>query len=127
MLRSCCFIVAATILVNQTAEAQQSTLTLVCQGTRSSAGEEKADPISTGVVVDFNTRTVQGLGVGHPVKIVNADDLLIDFYGDDGEKLIAGTIYRLTGKLEAWNHVILGASIRTTTYMLKCIPAQRKF
>src|SRR5262249_5354800 len=26
----------------------------------------------------------------------------------DGEKLIAGTIYRLTGKLEAWNHLSWG-------------------
>lgn len=124
-------IVVAVTLPCATAEAQQpTTLTLACNGTMSSSGEKKSS-ISMGVIVDFNTRTVQGLGVGYPVKIINADDALIDFYADDGEKppnalsMTSGTIDRVTGELGAATSIILrdGGDPLRTTYTLKCIPA----
>jgi hypothetical protein len=127
-------IVVAVTLPCATAKAQQpTTLTLACNGTMSSSGEKNS--ISMGVIVDFNTRTVQGLGVGYPVKIINADDALIDFYADDGEKppnalsMTSGTIDRVTGELGAATSIILrdGGDPLRTTYTLKCIPAQRKF
>lgn len=75
MLRSCCFIVAATILVSQMAEAQQpTTLTLACNGTMSghydrgtaSAEEEKPEPISMGININFTARTVEGFSAPPP-------------------------------------------------------------
>jgi hypothetical protein len=89
-----------------------------------------------GVVVDFNTRTVQGLGVDYPVKIQIADDALLDFLGDDGRvpplahSITTGSIDRVTGDLEAGTSVFLrGGSNEefTTSFTLKCKSAQRLF
>jgi hypothetical protein len=129
---------AATILVSQTAEAQQpTTLTLVCEGCEGdSAAQEKPGPVSMGIIVNFTAGTVQGLGVDYSVKIETADDALINFLGDNGERKVTaysitlGSIDRVTGKLEASTSLYLrdkAAAIRTITYTLNCIPAQRKF
>jgi hypothetical protein len=143
--------ITAAVILAVPAEAQQATLALACEGTRSSGFDKKednvsclfcgTDPISMGVVIDFNTRTVQGFGRGYSVEIRSADDALIDFAGDDGgrpplaREVISGTIDRVSGKLEAdastrmWDEKasIYRTDTFRTTYKLECKPAQRLF
>jgi hypothetical protein len=79
-------IVTAVILASQTVEAQQpTTLTLACKGTttrHNTDGDEDAQPISMGIIVNFTDRTVQGFGppngmFDEPLKIGWTNDTKI--------------------------------------------------
>ena len=130
-------IIAAATLLCPNAEAQQSaTLTLACQGATSSEAQEKPEPISMGIIVNFATRTVHGFNPpdSYSVAIDGENDVMISFHGiqqkGDVTSMVTGTIDRVTG--DAWAEQRIfnvkgsGSGFRTT-YVLKCIPAQRKF
>jgi hypothetical protein len=74
MLRACsCGIAVIAMVGSPTAQAADSILTLACQGTTTSGSEEKPQPISMGIIVNFTKRTVQGFGhpgwIDYPVQI----------------------------------------------------------
>jgi hypothetical protein len=130
------FIVAAIALANPTAQAQQATLTLACNGTASSVGEEKPEPISTGVILNFNTRTVQGFNAPEDgmVMIDGHNDAIIPFHGwrrrGNEKQFVSGSIDRVTGDLKAEFKIYSddgppARDVATTTYTLKCRSAQR--
>jgi hypothetical protein len=94
MLQACSRVIAAIAMVValSTAQAAEPTaLTLACKGTvtdsaKLSDDKDKAWPWSTGIVVNFANRTVQGFlthpgGVGfeeyYPVKITSWDDVFV--------------------------------------------------
>jgi len=91
-----------------------------------------------GIIVDLNTRTVQGFGfpgvIDYPVNITGANDAIIAFQGS-GEfgtlrSSTLGSIDRVTGEVRAFiasNDLTTGNLISTTTYVLQCKPAQRVF
>jgi hypothetical protein len=143
MLRSCCFIVAATILVSQTAEAQQpATLTLACEGTitlryPNSGYPDEQSPTSMGIIINFTTRTVQGFGIlgkGNQLPITAADDVTITFYGytsprdPPAEAWIMGQINRVNGTVHATEFLDdnqKNERLSVTIYELKCRPTER--
>jgi hypothetical protein len=59
-------LIAMVIFLSMTAQAADTTLTLACQGTATltmpGMKNEKADPISMGIIVDFTKNTVHGFG-----------------------------------------------------------------
>jgi hypothetical protein len=121
------------IATAQAADEPTGTLTLACEGAISTS--EKPEPISTGIIVNFATKTVTGFaypGVDTPVKITEFDDVHIAFYGSNASRLniISGVIDRVTGAVEA---TVEGPTfqkefgISMTDYSLKCRPAQRMF
>jgi hypothetical protein len=136
MLKSRWLIVAAITLASQAAEAQQSALTLACKGTMTSALDEKPQPVSMGIIVNFTTRTVAGFGspgaLDYPVKITGVDDVTVMFGGSarfgDVENSI-GSIDRVTGDVEATTTIanVKSDNASHTGYTLKCRPAQRMF
>ena len=72
MLLTCSRVIAlAVMLVGlSTAQAADTTLTLACQGTTTAttAGtEDKPEPISMGIIVNFTKKTVHGFGELFPV------------------------------------------------------------
>ena len=61
--RAC--IIALTAMVagsSMTAQAADTTLTLACQGTTTAGTEDKPEPISMGIIVNFTKKTVHGFG-----------------------------------------------------------------
>jgi hypothetical protein len=135
-------IAAAVILASPTAEAQQpGALTLACKGTTTdSLTPDEKTPVSMGIIVNFNTRTVQGFGdpglIDYPVKITGANDVTIAFEGHQlilsGTSLSAtkGSMDRVTGDVEA--DVVLfdpktNKQMGKTSYALKCKPTERMF
>ena len=80
-------IVAAIILTSPAALAQQAGLTsLACKGTKTTSifyptKKEEKEPISMGIIVDFNAGTVQGFSYNYPVMIEHADEAKIQFSG----------------------------------------------
>jgi hypothetical protein len=111
--------------------AEPETLTLACTGTETA---RQPRPVSTGIIVNFTRRTIQGLGLWgagvDDVKITAMNDVTVEFLGSKpmrGNELdwtIRGRIDRVTGD-------VLALKIRQpndlTTYELKCRPAQRLF
>jgi hypothetical protein len=132
-----CLIAAVVILASQAAQAQQTALTLACKGTMTSALDEKPQPVSMGIVVNFTTRTVAGFGspgmLDYPVKITGVDDVTVVFGGSarfgDVENSILGSIDRVTGDVEATTTIanVKSNNASHTGYTLKCRPAQRMF
>ena len=122
-------------------QAQQGTLTLACKGTTLSAMEDaKPEPTSMGIIVNFVARTVQGFGsptfMDYPVKITGFNDLIVEFGGSQeffaGSQVasIHGSIGRVTGDVEATSTLMAtktSKTITSTSYSLKCRPAQRMF
>jgi hypothetical protein len=139
MLRRCsCIALAVTLVGLSTAHAADTTLTLACQGTMTTSMEDaKPDPISMGIIVNFTNRTVQGFGGliwDYPVKIAAWNDVTVTFGGSQDDKFskasIMGNIDRVTGDVGATSMVTdakTGKTITSTSYALKCRPAQRMF
>ena len=97
-----------------TAQAQETTLTLACKGMTSAPmiPDEKPQPISMGIVVNFSARTVQGFVVPEfefPVKITAANDVRIAFSGEQqlpsSVHNIFGSMDRVTGDVEATSSI----------------------
>jgi hypothetical protein len=122
-----------------TAQAQQTTLTLACKGTTTAPmmSDDKPQPVSMGIIVNFSARTVQGFvspGLEFPVKITAANDVTIEFSGyqqlPSSLHSILGSIDRVTGDVEATSLITdpkTSKSISQTTYTLQCRPTQRMF
>jgi hypothetical protein len=144
MLRRCSLMMAMPVLlvVLSSAQADDTVLTLACQGTTTitTTKDTKPEPVSKGIVVDFANNTVQGFGdplgrVEVPVKITRANEVSISFTGasrvlDVINWSIYGTIDRITGDAEATSmqtNVNTSNVVSSVSYLLKCKPAQRMF
>jgi hypothetical protein len=68
-------------------------------------------------------------GPGTPVKIIGWDHVTVMFSDDNksSEATFIGSIGRVTGTLQASSLMRMSGSITTTSYSLKCRPAQRMF
>jgi hypothetical protein len=100
--------------------------------------DEKPQPVSMGIIVNFGARTVQGFGypglLDYPVMITAANDVTIAFGGQQQAGVsvasITGTIDRVTGDVEATSSLIdqkTSKFISQTAYTLQCRPTQRMF
>jgi hypothetical protein len=121
-------IAAAFVLVSPTAKTQSEVITLKCNGTMSSGGDQ---PISILMMLNLADRTVRGIGlpglIDYPIKITSADDTTIAFSGaeeiSDTISSIAGSIDRKSGDLEATSVMAnqkTHETFSTITYMLRC-------
>jgi hypothetical protein len=130
-------LVALGLLVAQAAEPT-GTLTLACEGTRTSTlgPDAKPEPISTRVIVNFTTRTVHGFGsglLGYPVEITGVNEVTIAFGGASKpnnvgqHSIISGAVDLATGELGATSAVWGTTGAVSTNYSLKCKPTQRMF
>jgi hypothetical protein len=130
-------IAAAIIFGVPTAQAQQAGLTsLACTGQKTTwlfdgTENEKKQPVSMGIIVDFNAGTIQGF-VDYPVKIRDADEAKIKFFGYTeflkSSATIHGTIDRVTGQVEATadtHDLKTGFVLTAAVYRLQCRPTQR--
>ena len=136
MARVTLIIAAATLLAEMRKRSSPQRLRLHARGATSSEAQEKPEPISMGIIVNFATRTVHGFNPpdSYSVAIDGENDVMISFHGSqqkgDVADSVTGTIDRVTG--DAWAEQRIfnvkgsGSGFRTT-YVLKCIPAQRKF
>jgi len=114
------------------------TLTLACKGTITNSADQKG-PFSMSIKLDFTVRTVQGFGtpglIDIPVRITGINDVTVVFGGSGpvfGTSImtINGSIDRVTGDLEATDHLMDAKTRKTldsTTYALQCKPTQRMF
>ena len=127
-------------LALSTAQAAEptGTLTLACEGTRTSTlgHDAKPEPISTRVIVNFTTRTVQGFGsglLGYPVEITAVNEVIIAFGGASKpnnvgqHSIISGAVDLVTGELGATSSVWGTTGAVSTSYSLQCKPTQRMF
>jgi len=126
-----------TLSFAATAEEQQTALTLACKGTTTAPlmPDEKPQPVSMGIIVNFTARTVQGFvspGFEFPVKITAANDVTIEFSGSQqppsSVHRIFGSIDRVTGDVEATSSITdpkTNNFVSQTAYTLHCRPTQR--
>jgi hypothetical protein len=119
---------AAVVYLSTTARAAEpQTLTLACEGARTSYPSKTLDTVSTGVIVNLVDRTVQGFGRPDwfgEVKVSIVSETAIFFDGSKDKWRVQGYLDRVTGELRAGED--LGDDDRTE-YLLKCRPAQRLF
>jgi hypothetical protein len=88
-------------------------------------------PVSMNIVLNFTTRKIEVPGLSTiPIEIVQATDGLVVFNGYDKTQgfswSLVGTI-KVTGEMDADYSVVVNELNFTTTYSLKCKPAQRMF
>jgi hypothetical protein len=125
------------IAVAQAAEPT-GTLTLACQGTKTTwyvdDHSKSSDQVTMGIIINFQEGTVAGLtpGVNVPVTIDAIDEMTISFRGSGFAKLIDGTIDRVTGALNALEHQYDTKTqvlkiVSNSSYELQCKPTQRMF
>jgi hypothetical protein len=73
--------------VSMTAQAADETLTLACQSTTTAGTEDKPEPISMGIIVNFTKKTVHGFGdpiFGEQlIKITGMTETAVYFSADD--------------------------------------------
>jgi hypothetical protein len=122
-----------------TAQAADETLTLACQGTATDGTEDaKPAPVSMGIIVNFTKKTVHGFGdpiFGEQlIKITGITETVVNFSGDDKvgntSRSAMGSIDRVTGDMwvsASSTVTTTGKTITSTSYTLKCRPAQRMF
>jgi hypothetical protein len=122
-----------------TAQAQPATLTLACKGTTTEhdlSGDQDAQPISMGIIVNFADRTVRGWDWPFDLdalEIGYVNDTEVRFGGKEetgAQSIIVGSINRVTGDVQAtWSFVDkkTGKLEPHITYALQCRPAQRMF
>ena len=132
----------ALALSTAVAAEPTGTLTLACQGTTTTKNiemqvDEKPEPISMGIIVDFAARTVDGFGF--LVPITDVGDVTVVFYSSDPgdadahmNTTIFGTIDRITGEVRAAKIWVGLANNKSpidiwTNFSLKCKPTQRMF
>jgi len=108
-------VVVLALSFSATAQAQPATLILACKGTTTAPlmPDEKPQPISMGIIVNFSARTVQGFvspqGFEFPVMITAANDVMVAFSGQQqlpsSVHSIFGSIDRVTGDVEATSSI----------------------
>ena len=110
------------------AEAQPDILTLTCNGTMSSGGDQ---PISILMMLNLANRTVRGIGlpglIDYPIRITTVDDKKITFSSTEAFShtisSVAGTVDRETGDLEATSTMADEQTLRKfsgITYVARC-------
>src|SRR5262249_52558461 len=134
--RSSCIITALFVGL-WPAHADDTVLTLACEGTTKDTTVEdaKPKPVSMGIVVNYTDRSVRGFGLSaaFPLKITDVDDVSAIFSGSEPKPSVTqwnihGRINRLIGNVEAISSTTdmkTGHSITSTSFALKCRPAQR--
>ena len=140
MFRRCACIALVVVLVGlSTAHAADTTLTLACQGTTTAGTEDKPEPISMGIILNFTKNTVHGFGdpiFGEQlIKITSITETVVYFGASDKfsqtiSQSVMGAVDRVTG--DVWvaatsTDTKTGKTITSTSYALKCRPAQRMF
>jgi hypothetical protein len=138
-MRSFIVAIAATSVIvcaASTAEAQIPTsLMLSCTGTLNDGLLNKVDKVRIGVLLNFQTMQVVGLGYGWEANIDKVNETLVAFHRYSSNELknmvlINGTVDRITGSLMA-NVVVTSSqdssTIISVSYDLLCKPAQRLF
>ena len=101
-------------------------------------GEEKIpEPISTGIILNVTSQTAKGSalrstsspGCAGGGALSNERDVIVRFSEDNksSEATFIGSYRRVTGTLEASSFERMSGRITTTSYTLKCRPAQRMF
>jgi hypothetical protein len=117
------------------------TMTLACEGKTheiTQRRDDKTEPISMGIIVDFAARTVEGFGsdATFRIGIEGITETTINFSGSnvgdtrrDYTYHVNGTIDRVTGAVQAVHSTTPKAAGQTwsTSYSLKCKPTQRMF
>jgi len=104
-------LVLAALSTAQAAEPT-GTLTLTCQGTARDPANinDKPEPVSTSIIINFATQTIVGLDApsNSSIKIIDIDEVSIQFGGGSSNPdwSIAGSINRVTGDVEATLHII---------------------
>jgi hypothetical protein len=101
-------------------------------------GDAKPEPISMGIIVNFTKQTVHGFGdpfFGEQlIKITGITETAVYFGATDKlwntSRSVMGSIDRVTG--DVWvdatsSDAKTGKTITSTSYALKCRPAQRMF
>jgi hypothetical protein len=102
------------------------TLMLECQGTATKEDAktgEQTEPMV--VIVNFETRTVQGFGYPSSMEITHADEVSITFgaYDINTRVYVLGRIDRVTGNVWAvWSGQVHIQSSPWGFYSLKCKP-----
>jgi hypothetical protein len=138
-------IVASVVwaLASPTAQAADTTLTLACEGTKTETSRyggdaERRKAVSLSIIINFAARTVTGFREEERLVELTIDDIsetTISFAGSNSAAMVSynmnGTIDRVTGTLEAgltsFPEEGHGLKTWTTSYALKCRPAQRMF
>jgi hypothetical protein len=139
MFRRCSCIAFAVMLVS-TAQAADTTLTLACEGTKTETfyGRSERRNVSLSIIINFAARTVTGFREEERLVELTIDDIsetTISFAGSNSAAMVSynmnGTIDRVTGTVEAgltsFPEEGHGLKTWTTSYALKCKPAQRMF
>ena len=129
----------ASLSIAQAAEPT-GTLTLACKGERVThpggsdpGSDDLKEPISMGIIVNFEARTLNGFGEDwsypNPIRIHNVTETLIPFgytqTREEGGKSIQGSIDRVTGDVNAV--ISFPLYVPRLIYSLKCKPTQRMF
>jgi hypothetical protein len=137
MLRTWSCVIALVVVPAALAMAQaaDTILTLACQGTTTAGTEDKPEPISMGIIVNFTKKTVHGFGdpiFGEQlINITGVTETAVNLGVDDKSGRSAmGAIDRVTGDVWVvahWTDTKTGKTITSTSYALKCRPAQRMF
>lgn len=119
-----------------TARAQIPTsLMLSCTGMLNDGLLSKVDQVRIGVILNFQTMQVVGLGYGWEANIDKVNETLVAFHRYSSNELrnmvlVDGTIDRITGSLMA-NVVVTArqdsSTLISVSYDLLCKPAQRLF
>jgi hypothetical protein len=138
-MRSLITTIAATLVLvcgAATTEAQPPTsLMLSCTGMLNDGLLNKVDKVRVGVILNFQTMQVVGLGYGWEANIEKVNEILVAFHRYSGNELrnmvlVDGIIDRVTGSLMA-NVVVTsrqdGSTIISVSYDLLCKPGQRLF
>jgi hypothetical protein len=141
-LKSYLYAAVLTGLSTMAQAAETGTLTLACKGTTVGGYEgAKPDPLSMGLIFNFTAGTVRGFDAPGgllaelPVKITGINEVTVAFGGNDTplvgqQRSMSGTIDRVTGEVEATETLMdtkAGKTFSSTSYSLKCRPAQRMF
>ena len=125
-------IALAAMVAGPTAQAADATLSLACKGTatiRAAAPlEYKPQPISTGLLINFTSRTVRGTERQGPylfddqLQITEWNEVTVIFRGFSQflGKNISGSIDRMTGEVG----MLATSKTEAIDYSLKCTPTQ---
>ena len=126
-------IALAAMVAGPTAQAADATLSLACKGTatiRAAAPPEyKPHPISTGLLVNFTSRTFRGTARQGPylfddqLQITEWNEVTVIFRGFSQflGMNITGSMDRMTGDVG----MLATSKTEAIDYSLKCTPTQR--
>jgi hypothetical protein len=137
-MRSFIVAIAATLFLvygASTASAQRAmSLTLSCTGTLNNDLLNKSNKVRIGVIVNFQTGQITGLGRGWEADLTSIDENLIPFHRNSENvqlrTIVDGTVDRITGSLMANVGVTSmpdSLTLVSVSYNLVCRPGRRLF